>query len=125
MPTGAARTRSSRFWTLCQPPELPASLTRFVAGVAAVRCGAESYNTWGAAVTGGNMEPLRARMDFEFGALPEGFGVEVTGVVNAEIAADRPAGRTAGRRPSALRAASAVTTGGYGETAGACRKGQR
>ena len=83
------------------------------------------YNTWGAAVTGGNMEPLRARMDFEFGALPERFGAEVTGLVNAEIAADRPAGRTAGRRPSALRAASAVTTGGYGETAGACRKGQR
>ena len=46
-------------------------------------------------------------------------------LVNAEIAADRPAGRTAGRRPSALRAASAVTTGGYGETAGACRRGQR
>ncbi len=83
------------------------------------------YNTWGAAVTGGNMEPLRARMDFEFGALPEGFGAEVAGLVNAEIAADRPAGRTAGRRPSALRAASAVTTGGYGETAGACRRGQR
>ena len=83
------------------------------------------YNTWGAAVTGGNMEPLRARMDFEFGALPERFGAEVAELVNAEIAADRPAGRTAGRRPSALRAASAVTTGGYGETAGACRKGQR
>ena len=44
----------------------------------------------GAAVTGGNMEPLRARMDFEFGALPEGFGAEVAELVNAEIAADRP-----------------------------------
>ena len=48
------------------------------------------YNTWGAAVTGGNMEPLRARMDFEFGLLPEGFGAEMAGLVNAEIAADRP-----------------------------------
>ena len=45
------------------------------------------YNTWGAAVTGGNMEPLRARMDFEFGPLPEGFGAQVAELVNAEIAA--------------------------------------
>ena len=48
------------------------------------------WNRWGAAVTGGNMEPLRARMDFEFGPLPEGFGAEVAALVNAEIAADRP-----------------------------------
>ncbi len=48
------------------------------------------WNRWGAAVTGGNMEPLRARMDFEFGELPEGFGAEVAELVNAEIAADRP-----------------------------------
>jgi len=41
-------------------------------------------------VTGGNMEPLRARMDFEFGPLPEGFGAEVAELVNAEITADRP-----------------------------------
>ncbi len=48
------------------------------------------YNEWGAAVTGGNMEPLSARMDFEFGELPEGFASRVTELVNAEIAADRP-----------------------------------
>ena len=46
------------------------------------------YNTWSAAVTGGNMEPLRARMDFESGLLPEGFGAQVTELVNAEIAAE-------------------------------------
>ena len=30
------------------------------------------WNEWGKAVTGGNMEPLSARMDFEFDPLPEG-----------------------------------------------------
>ncbi|MCY4175461.1 MAG: alanyl-tRNA editing protein [Acidimicrobiaceae bacterium] len=48
------------------------------------------YNTWGVSVTGGNMEPCKARMDFEFGPLPEGFAETVTNLVNAEIAADRP-----------------------------------
>ena len=31
------------------------------------------------------MEPLRARMDLEFGPLPEGLAAQVTGLVNAEI----------------------------------------
>ena len=48
------------------------------------------WNEWGKAVTGGNMEPLAARMDFEFDPLPEGFAQRVTELVNAEIAADRP-----------------------------------
>ncbi len=48
------------------------------------------WNEWGTAVTGGNMEPLRARMDFEFDPLPEGFADRVTELVNAEIAAARP-----------------------------------
>lgn len=48
------------------------------------------WNEWGTAVTGGNMEPLSARMDFEFGPLPEGFAGRVEAAVNAEIAADRP-----------------------------------
>jgi misacylated tRNA(Ala) deacylase len=42
------------------------------------------------AVTGGNMEPLAARMDFEFDPLPEGFGARIEQSVNAEIAKDRP-----------------------------------
>ena len=46
------------------------------------------YNTWGVSVTGGNMAPLSARMDFEFDPLPEGFAAQVTELVNAEIAAD-------------------------------------
>jgi len=48
------------------------------------------WNEWGRAVTGGNMEPLEARMDFEFDPLPEGFGARIEQLVNAEIAADRP-----------------------------------
>ena len=48
------------------------------------------WNEWGTPVTGGNMEPLAARMDFEFDPLPDGFAARVTELVNAEIAADRP-----------------------------------
>lgn len=47
------------------------------------------WNEWRTAVTGGNMTPLAARMDFEFDPLPEGFGPRVEELVNAEIAADR------------------------------------
>lgn len=54
-----------------------------------VLCGV-IWNEWATAVTGGNMEPLAARMDFEFDPLPEGFGPRVEDLVNAEIAADRP-----------------------------------
>jgi misacylated tRNA(Ala) deacylase len=53
-----------------------------------VLCGV-IWNEWGKAVTGGNMEPLSARMDFEFDPLPEGFGPRVEEHVNAELAADR------------------------------------
>jgi misacylated tRNA(Ala) deacylase len=35
------------------------------------------------------MEPLSARMDFEFDPLPEGFGVTVERLVNDELAAAR------------------------------------
>lgn len=53
-----------------------------------VLCGV-IWNEWRVPVTGGNMEPLAARMDFEFDPLPEGFGVRVEALVNAELAADR------------------------------------
>ena len=48
------------------------------------------WNRWHVPATGGNMEPLSARMDFEFGPLPEGFRDDLTEAVNAELAADRP-----------------------------------
>ncbi|HEY2813946.1 MAG TPA: alanyl-tRNA editing protein [Acidimicrobiales bacterium] len=53
-----------------------------------VLCGV-IWNEWGTAVTGGNMEPLSARMDFEFDPLPEGFGPRVEQLVNDELAAAR------------------------------------
>jgi misacylated tRNA(Ala) deacylase len=54
-----------------------------------VLCGV-IWNRWGVPVTGGNMEPLSARMDFEFDPLPEGFGGLVEELVNAELEAARP-----------------------------------
>ena len=53
-----------------------------------VLCGV-IWNEWRVPVTGGNMEPLSARMDFEFDPLPEGFGPQVEDLVNIELAADR------------------------------------
>jgi misacylated tRNA(Ala) deacylase len=54
-----------------------------------VLCGV-IWNEWGVPVTGGNMEPLSARMDFELDPTPEGFGARVEELVAAEVAADRP-----------------------------------
>jgi misacylated tRNA(Ala) deacylase len=54
-----------------------------------VLCGV-IWQEWGVPVTGGNMEPLAARMDFELDPTPEGFGARVEELVSAEIAADRP-----------------------------------
>ena len=45
---------------------------------------------YGIQVTGGNMEPLTARMDFEFKNLTTEFTEEVEATVNREIAADYP-----------------------------------
>jgi misacylated tRNA(Ala) deacylase len=53
-----------------------------------VLCGV-IWNEWRVPVTGGNMEPLSARMDFEFDPLPDGFGPRVERLVNDELAADR------------------------------------
>ena len=54
-----------------------------------VLCGV-IWNEWRVPVTGGNMEPLSARMDFEFDPLPAEFGTTVEALVNTELAADRP-----------------------------------
>jgi misacylated tRNA(Ala) deacylase len=47
------------------------------------------YRDTGALVTGGNMEPLEARMDFNLPEVPEGFKDTVAAACAAEIAADR------------------------------------
>jgi misacylated tRNA(Ala) deacylase len=54
-----------------------------------VLCGVV-FRDYGALVTGGNMEPFTARMDFDLPQLPEGFRDAVQAACNAEIAAGRP-----------------------------------
>ncbi len=53
-----------------------------------VLCGVV-YRDYGSLVTGGNMEPFLARMDFDLPELPEGFKSAVEDACNAEISAGR------------------------------------
>jgi misacylated tRNA(Ala) deacylase len=53
-----------------------------------VLCGVV-FRDYGALVTGGNMEPLTARMDFDLPELPEGFRDAVEAACNAEVSRDR------------------------------------
>src|SRR5690349_3912024 len=53
-----------------------------------VLCGVV-FRDFGALVTGGNMEPGEARMDFNLPEVPEGFKLRLEELVNAEVAADR------------------------------------
>jgi len=53
-----------------------------------VLCGVV-FRDFGALVTGGNMEPGEARMDFNLPEVPPGFKQSLEDAVNAEIAADR------------------------------------
>ncbi len=48
------------------------------------------FRDYGASVTGGNMEPLHGRMDFEFETMRQEFVREIESRVNVEIAAARP-----------------------------------
>jgi misacylated tRNA(Ala) deacylase len=54
-----------------------------------VLCGTV-FRDFGALVTGGNMEPGEARMDFNLPQVPPGFKQTLEDAVNAEIQADRP-----------------------------------
>src|ERR1700721_4580570 len=53
-----------------------------------VLCGVV-FRDFGALVTGGNMEPLTARMDFNLEAVPPGFKEAVEEACNTEVLADR------------------------------------
>lgn len=53
-----------------------------------VLCGVV-FRDFGALVTGGNMEPAEARMDFNLPEVPPDFKTRLEELVNAEIAADR------------------------------------
>ena len=48
------------------------------------------WRNYGAQVTGGNMEPLRARMDFEFESMRRELVEEIEQKVNQEVTAARP-----------------------------------
>lgn len=53
-----------------------------------VLCGVV-FRDFGALVTGGNMEPAEARMDFNLPEVPPDFKARLEELVNAEVAADR------------------------------------
>jgi len=53
-----------------------------------VLCGVV-FRDFGALVTGGNMEPLTARMDFDLPEVPDGFRAAVEAACNAEVSGDR------------------------------------
>src|SRR5713101_661948 len=48
------------------------------------------FRDYGASVTGGNMEPLKGRMDFEFETVRQEFVREIEAKINVEVAAARP-----------------------------------
>ena len=63
------------------------------------------WRDWKAQVTGGTMEPLKGRMDFEFETLNHELVAEIEKRINAEVAANRRDLRSgpAGRRRDACR----------------------
>ena len=54
-----------------------------------ILCGV-MWQKWQRVVTGGNMDALSGRMDFELDEFPEGFVQEVETLCNAEVAANHP-----------------------------------
>ncbi len=48
------------------------------------------FRDYGASVTGGNMEPLKGRMDFEFETMRQEFVRTIEEKINVEVAASRP-----------------------------------
>ena len=68
------------------------------------------WNEWRVPVTGGNMEPLSARMDFEFDPLPEGFVGRVEQLVNDAIERDHPIAVSFLPRSTAVQDAELIRT---------------
>lgn len=68
------------------------------------------WNQWGVPVTGGTMEPLTARMDFEFDPLPPNFKEDVEALVNQEVNARRPVNVIFLDRPAALADPALIRT---------------
>ena len=68
------------------------------------------WNEWRVPVTGGNMEPLSARMDFEFDPLPEGFVGRVEQLVNDASERDYPIAVSFLPRSTAVQDAELIRT---------------
>jgi misacylated tRNA(Ala) deacylase len=68
------------------------------------------FRDFGALVTGGNMQPGEARMDFNLPEVPPGFKQSLEDAVNAEIAADRKIVARVLPREEALRIPTLVRT---------------
>jgi misacylated tRNA(Ala) deacylase len=68
------------------------------------------WNEWRVPVTGVNMEPLSARMDFEFDPLPEGFVGRVESLVNDAIERDYPIAVSFLPRSTAVQDADLIRT---------------
>ncbi len=97
-----ARKRGDDIWHTIEGDELPARDTQVTAEIdwprrhelmrthsaLHVLCGVV-WRDYGASVTGGNMEPLSGRMDFEFEKMSGDLVSDIEKRVNEEIAADR------------------------------------
>ncbi len=74
-----------------------------------VLCGVV-FRDFGALVTGGNMEPGEARMDFNLPEVPEGFKARLEELVNTEVAADRKVATRVLSRDEALALPDIIRT---------------
>ena len=68
------------------------------------------WRDYGASVTGGNMEPLRGRMDFEFERMQQELVREIEEKVNAEVAAARAVRATVLPRQEAFKIPDLIRT---------------
>jgi misacylated tRNA(Ala) deacylase len=68
------------------------------------------WRDYGASVTGGNMEPLRGRMDFEFEHMRQELVREIEEKINAEVAAARPVRVTLLPREAAFQIPDLIRT---------------
>ncbi len=68
------------------------------------------WRDYSALVTGGNMEPLAARMDFELESMSVDFAREVERAINEEVAAERPVHAAVHPREEALTIPDLIRT---------------
>ena len=68
------------------------------------------WRDYGALVTGGNMEPLAARMDFELESMSADFAREVERAINEEVSTERPVHAAVHPREEALTIPDLIRT---------------